>query len=160
MLGHDNLYTQFTGAFDDRIEVVYLEPQQDAVSVRLVITIADRTVLVFYFEAVQLKDKLAIRNQLLVFGAPMIALAAQQTLIPPATCFHISYGDEGLRAHANQRNNSLLTRLGSGTADVEAPNQCFRNGDRLLSGRCVRSFTVAAPFQRFALTSGSAGRYQ
>jgi hypothetical protein len=43
-------------------------------------------VIVFYFEAVQLKDKLAIRDQPLIFGAPMIAPTAQETLIPSATC--------------------------------------------------------------------------
>ena len=80
---------------------VYLEPQQYTVSVWLVVTIADRTVIVFHFEAVQLKDKLVLRDQLLIFGAPMIAPAAQQTLIPSATCFHIGYGDERLRAHVN-----------------------------------------------------------
>jgi len=34
-------------------------------------------VIVFYFEAVQLKNKLAIRDQSLIFGTPMIAPAAQ-----------------------------------------------------------------------------------
>jgi hypothetical protein len=57
--------------------------------------------MVFYFEAVQLKDKLAIEDQLLIFGATVTALAAEQTLIPSATCFHIGYGDERLRTHPN-----------------------------------------------------------
>ena len=78
----DDLHTHFSAALNDRVKVVYLEPQQYTVSVWLVLTIADRTVIVFYFEAVQLKDKLAIRDQPLIFGAPMIAPAAQQTLIP------------------------------------------------------------------------------
>ena len=60
MLGHDNLHAHFSGALDDRIKVVNLEPQQYTVSVRPVITIADGTVIVFNFEAVQLKDKLAL----------------------------------------------------------------------------------------------------
>lgn len=60
MPGHNNLHTHFSGAPHDRVKVVYLEPQQDTVSVRLVISIADRTVVVFYLEAVQLKDKPAI----------------------------------------------------------------------------------------------------
>jgi len=77
MPGHDDLHAHFSGALHDRVKVVYLEPQQYAVSVWLVITIADRAVMVFYFKAVQLKDKLAIRDQLLIFGAPMIAPAAQ-----------------------------------------------------------------------------------
>ena len=113
MPGHNSLYTHFRGALDDRIEVVYLEPEQYAVSVWLVSTIADRTMFVFDFEAVQLKDNLAVRDQLLIFGAPMIAPAAQQPLIPFATCFHITDGNEGLRTHANQLNNSELTCPGT-----------------------------------------------
>jgi hypothetical protein len=31
----------------------------------------------------------------------MIASAAQETLVPAATCFHIGYGDERLRTHTN-----------------------------------------------------------
>jgi hypothetical protein len=77
MPGHDNLHSHFSRALHDRVKVVYLEPQQYTVSVRLVITIADRAVIVFYFEAVQLKNKLAIRDQSLIFGTPMIAPAAQ-----------------------------------------------------------------------------------
>jgi hypothetical protein len=76
MPGHDDLDAHFSGALHDRVKIVYLEPQQYAVSVRLVITIPDRTVMVFYAEAVQLKDQLAIRDQPLIFGAPMIAFAA------------------------------------------------------------------------------------
>ena len=38
----------------------------------LVVTIADRTVMVFCFEAVQQNDKLPIRDQLPIFGALMI----------------------------------------------------------------------------------------
>ena len=101
MPGHDDLYSHCSGALHDRVKVVYLEPQQYTISVRLIITIADRTVMVFYSEAVQLKDKLAIRDQPLIFGASMLAPATQQTLIPSATCFHIGYGDERLRTHPN-----------------------------------------------------------
>lgn len=75
----------------------------------------------------------------------MIALAAQQTLIPSAACFDISYGDEGLRTHAHQPNNSVLT--GSGTQDWR------RGGPIKFSQRgCLffdlenRSLTVAAQF--------------
>jgi hypothetical protein len=37
-------------------------------------------------------------------------LAAEQTLIPAAACFHICYSDERLRMHRNQRNNSQSGR--------------------------------------------------
>ena len=100
MPGHDDLHTHFSGAPHDPVEIVYLKPQQHAVSVWLVVTIANQAVMVFNFEAVQLEHKLAVPDQLLIFGASMIALAAQKTLIPTATCFHIGYGDEWLRTHA------------------------------------------------------------
>jgi len=90
---HDNLDTHFSGALHDCVKIVDLEPKQHPISVWLVIAIADRTVMVFHFEAVQLKDKLPIRDQLFIRGAPMIAEAAQQTFIPSAACFHIGYGD-------------------------------------------------------------------
>jgi len=99
MAGHDDLDAHFSGALHDRVKVVHFEPQQYTVSVWLIIAIADATVMVFYFEAVQLKDKLAIEDQLLIFGSPMTAPATQQTLIPSATRFHIGYGDERLRMH-------------------------------------------------------------
>ena len=75
MSRHDDLDAHFCGALHNRVKVVHLEPEQHAVSVWPVTRIADRTVMVFYFEAVQLKDKLAIRDQSLIFRAPMIAPA-------------------------------------------------------------------------------------
>ena len=99
MPGQDDLHTHFGGAPHDRVKIVDLKPQQYTVSVWLVVAIANRTVMVFNVETVQLKDKLAIPDQLLIFGASMIAPAAEETLIPTATCFHIGYRDEWLRTH-------------------------------------------------------------
>ncbi len=93
MAAHDDLYVHCGGALKHRVKVIDFKPQQYAVSVWLVFTISDRAVMVFHREAVQLKDKLAIRDQLLIFGASMIASAAQQALIPSAAGFHIRYGD-------------------------------------------------------------------
>jgi len=105
MPGQDDLYAHFTTTLHDRIEIVYLEPQQHTISVWLLLPVADGTVMVLHFEAVQLKHKLSVPDQLLVHRTPMTALAIQETLIPPATCFHIGYCDERLRAHGTQRNN-------------------------------------------------------
>lgn len=100
MPGQDDLDPHFSRALHDPIKVIHLEPQQDTVSVWLVVAVADRTVMVFYFEAVQLKHQLIVRDQLLVFGAAVIAPAAEQTLIPAAARFHVSYRDQRLGAHA------------------------------------------------------------
>jgi hypothetical protein len=100
MLGHDDLYAHFGRALHDRIEVVDLKPQQDPVPIRLVIPIADRAVMVLYVEAMQLKHKLAIHDQLFISSAPMIAPAAEHTLIPAAACFDVGHSNEGLRTHS------------------------------------------------------------
>jgi len=99
MPGHDNLDAHFSGALHDSFKIVDLEPQQHPVSIGPVIAIADRAMMMFHFEAVQLKDKLPIRDQLFICGAPMIAQAAQQTLVPSAACFNIGHGDQRLRTH-------------------------------------------------------------
>jgi hypothetical protein len=89
----DNIDTHVSGALHDTIEVVNLEPEQYSVAIRLVIPIPDPTVMVLHLEAVQLKNKLALYDQLLVGRAPMIAPAAEQALIPAAARFHIGDGD-------------------------------------------------------------------
>ena len=99
MPGQNDFHAHFSGALYDRVEVLYLEPQQYAVPVWLVVTIADPAVMMLHFKAVQLKNELAIRTQPLVLRTPVIALQAQQTLIPPAADFHISYCNQRLRTH-------------------------------------------------------------
>ena len=93
MARHDDLDAHFAGPLHDRVKLVHLEPKQYTVSVWFIVAIADRTVMMFHLEAVQLKNNLAIEEQLLVGGAAVTALAAQQALIPSATGFHIGYGD-------------------------------------------------------------------
>ena len=97
---HDNLDTHFSGALHHCFKIVDFEPEQHPISVWPVIAIADRAVMVFHREAVQLKDKLPIRDQLFIRRAAMIAQAAQQTLVPSAACFHIGYSDQRLRTHS------------------------------------------------------------
>ena len=60
MPGQHNFHAHLSGALQDRVKVIHFEPEQDAVSVRLVIAIANRPMMVFNFETVQLKDQLAI----------------------------------------------------------------------------------------------------
>jgi hypothetical protein len=101
MPGHHHFHAHFSSALDNSVKVIYFEPQQHAIAVRLVITVADPAVIVFYFEAVELENKLAVRDQSFIFAAAMIALATQQTLVPPAACFHICNGNKRLRTHGN-----------------------------------------------------------
>ena len=60
MLGQHNFYAHFSGALQDRVKIVHFEPEQDAVSVRLVIAVANRPMVVLNFEAVKLKNQSAI----------------------------------------------------------------------------------------------------
>lgn len=109
MFGHDDLHAHFSGALDDCVKVIDLEPQQYAISIWLVIAITDGAVMVFDFEPVQLKDKPLIPDQLLVFGPAMTTLAAQQALVPSTACFDIGYGYERLRAHIRKPNTAAPT---------------------------------------------------
>jgi hypothetical protein len=52
MLRHNDLNVHFGSTINNRGEVVNLEPQQDSVSIRPVVTIRDRTMVMFGFEAV------------------------------------------------------------------------------------------------------------
>lgn len=60
MARYNNLDAHFSGPLHDAIKILNLEPQQHAVSIWFVLTIADPTVMVFYFKAVQLKYELAL----------------------------------------------------------------------------------------------------
>lgn len=88
-----NLDAHLSRALHHRLKIVDLEPEQHPVSKWFVIRIADPPVMVLDFEAVQLKDKLPVRDQLFVTGASMIAPAAEQALIPSAAGFYIGNGD-------------------------------------------------------------------
>jgi hypothetical protein len=116
MPGNYNLDAHFNGALHDCFKIIDLEPEQYPVSVRLVITIANRAVIMFNLEAVQLQNKLPIRDELFVGGAAVIAPAAQQTLVPSTACFHIAYGDQGLRSHAVSVSNPTDSSLPGGCA--------------------------------------------
>jgi hypothetical protein len=100
MTRQHRLDAHFSGALHNRFKIVDLEPQQHPVSIWLVVTIANPPVMMFHLEAVQLKDKLPVRDQLFICGAPMIAPAAEQTLVPSAARFHIGHGDQRLRTHS------------------------------------------------------------
>jgi hypothetical protein len=55
-----NFHAHLSGVLQDGVKVVHLEPEQDTVSVGLVIAVANQPMMVFDFEAVKLKDQLAI----------------------------------------------------------------------------------------------------
>lgn len=60
MARHDDVDAHVGGTHQNCVEIVNLEPQQDAISIRFVVAIRDGAVMMFYFEAMQLKDKLSV----------------------------------------------------------------------------------------------------
>jgi hypothetical protein len=95
----NDLDFHFFGAMNGRIEIIKLKPQKHAVSVRLEILIAYRTVMVFHIPLVQLQDESPIRNKPIVLRATVRALAAKQTLIPATARFDITHANQRLWAH-------------------------------------------------------------
>lgn len=106
MAGKHDIDIHFGGALDHRIEVLHLEPKQNAVAVRSIGRIADWPVMVLGFKAVQLQDQPAIFYQLLILRAAVSPAAPQQALIPPAAGFDIRDTDERLGAHGPKRNKT------------------------------------------------------
>src|SRR5262245_15637128 len=87
---NDDLSAHRRGPCDSGVEVVYLEPEKQAVSRRHVIRVANATVVIFYLPAVKLQDQLPGMNKTLVIWPAVIATATEQPLIPPAAGLDIS----------------------------------------------------------------------
>jgi hypothetical protein len=82
----ENLGRQRTCPLNGRSEIVDLKPEEDTVSVRSGGWIAHVWMLVGV-PVMELKDELPPGiDELLVLGASMPALAAEQALVPAATC--------------------------------------------------------------------------
>ena len=99
MARQDNLGGHFLGTSDCRVEVVDLKPEEHAVPVRLRVGVPYRAVMVFHFPLVQLQHQLASGDQPFVIGTAMVALTAQQPLIPATAGFDIAHADERLWPH-------------------------------------------------------------
>jgi hypothetical protein len=95
----DDLGLEGVGSGHGVIEVVDLEPQQDAVAVGLIVRIADRSVVVCDLKAVELEYEFAIPDQPLVFRPAVGTVTAEEMLIPATARFHIRDCYEGLGAH-------------------------------------------------------------
>ncbi len=81
---HDDLSAQRLGPCDASVDVVYLEPEEQSVSRRHVVRIADASVVMFFFPSVKLKNQLAGVDKAFVVRPAVSALAVEQPLIPPA----------------------------------------------------------------------------
>jgi hypothetical protein len=84
---------------DGGVEVVGLEPQQDAVSERSALRVADRAVVVLDPPVVELEDQLIASDEALVIRTAVGAPAAQEPLVPPAAGLDVGHGDQRLGTH-------------------------------------------------------------
>src|SRR5262245_42635510 len=78
------------GPCDGGVDVVNLEPQQQAVARRHVAGITNGFVMMFHFPAMQLHYQLARMDEAFVVRPTVGALATEQALIPPAAGLDIS----------------------------------------------------------------------
>ena len=103
----NNGWFELTGAGNDSLEIVHLEPEQDAVADWL-IRVPERTMVVIGVPIVELEHQsvsaplarvVARVTQSLVLAPTMTADAAEQLLIPAARSLNVSTKDEWLSAH-------------------------------------------------------------
>ena len=97
--GHNYLDSHFIGALDDGVEVVDLEPEEDAIAVGFVTAVGDGAVVVVGVEAVELEDEVVVETETLILSAAVVGAKAEEVLIPAAAGFDIRDNDERLRAH-------------------------------------------------------------
>jgi len=118
MARQNDLDAHFAGALHDRVEIFHLKPEQHAIAVRLVSTIADWAVIVFDFKTVQLQNELTVLHQLVVVASAVGAAAPEQALIPSAAGFDVGDADKRLRTHGNR-----LTATRELSAEPRSPYQ-------------------------------------
>ena len=101
MAWRDDLGVQVLSAGNRRIEVVEFKPQQHAVSVWSDVGIADAAMMMLYIPSVQLENQPAVRNEPLILGPAMGALAAKEPLIPATARLDIGHANKWLWIHTN-----------------------------------------------------------
>jgi hypothetical protein len=74
---HNDLRLQLRHTLHRGVEIIDLEPQQDAIAVWLVIRIANLAVVMFDIEPVQLKYQLIARDQAFILVTAVRTLAAK-----------------------------------------------------------------------------------
>src|SRR5262249_18465216 len=143
---------QRLGPCDGCVDVVYLEPEQQTVPRRHVVRIADASVMMLHFPAVQLHHQLAGMDETFVVRPAMCAFAIEQALIPPAARLDILHANQRLRSHypaSPYRTPSHTV----GSSGVVQSTRCFLNAGMLMKSPGFISTTpssncnLAAPFR-------------
>ena len=99
MARQDNLSLQFLSAGQGRVEVADFKPQEHTIS-RRDAGIANATVMMLLFPAMQLKHHPSLRNEPLIVWAAVVTPTAQEPLIPATARLNIAHADQGLWVHA------------------------------------------------------------
>src|SRR5579863_1953989 len=113
----DNLDLHFPRPGDGRVEVVDFEPKKHAISVGLLILVADGSVMVLHLPPMQLQNQAPLHGQPFILGAAVGALATEEPLIPATARLDITYTDKGLCMHGK----SFLTESFSGKKHSPSP---------------------------------------
>src|SRR3954447_11408694 len=87
------------GPRDCAVDLIDLEPEQQAVTRRQVMRVANWSVMMLLLPAVKLQDQLSRKNEPLIVGPAVHALTAEQSLIPPAARLNIANAYQRLRSH-------------------------------------------------------------
>ena len=97
--GHHDRNVHRLGAGHRAVEIVNLKPEQDSVSVRLGIRIADGAMMVPDIPSVELEDQLTTDNEALILPPTVRTLTAEQSLIPAADGLNVLHANERLWIH-------------------------------------------------------------
>ena len=109
-----DLCVELLSAPHGAVEIGYFtEPEQHSVT-NIKISAGEDPVVVLDVSMMELQHECVLGKQPLVLRTTMITTEAQQLLIPTARCFHVAYGDHGLRLYggnAYHNADSVASRI-------------------------------------------------
>jgi hypothetical protein len=136
----NDLRPQVRSARNGRVEVADFKPEEHAISMGEV-WVADGAVMMLDIPTVQLKNQPAVRNKSLILGAAMIALAAEESLIPATARLDVAHANQGLWIHRNHVNSSSC-QGSSARAICTVSAHCCSRGDDAIAHRPDRARTA------------------
>ena len=96
MARFDDLSFHLFGTRNRGVEIVQFKPKKNSIAIRPKIGIPEWTVMVLDVPVVQLEDQISARDQSLIIRPAVVALTAEETLIPTTARLDVMHADEGL----------------------------------------------------------------
>src|SRR5580704_18064861 len=127
MRRQNDLSLERLGARDGGVEVVDLEPERDAVSVRARRGLTDLPMVVLYLERVQLEDEPPVADEALILVAAVVTRAAEQPLVEAAASLHVGDRDQRLRAHRRRQASPNISQTEDRTSPVSSSSGMSSN---------------------------------